>query len=61
MESSKKSPPEGASNVAMRRLEAKSINVSLLALSSCVNALASKEGRFCGAPNPDAYRRRGLL
>ena len=42
MESSKKSPPEGASNVAARRQEAKAINMSLLALSSVVSALASK-------------------
>lgn len=43
MESSKKSPPEGASNLAARRQEAKAINTSLLALSSVVSALASKE------------------
>merc|ERR1719231_144067 len=43
MESSKKSPPEGASNVAARRQEAKAINISLLALSSVVSALASKD------------------
>ena len=42
MESSKKSPPEGASNLAIRKQEAKAINVSLLALSSVVSALASK-------------------
>ena len=42
MESSKKSPPEGASAVAARKQEAKTINISLLALSSVVSALASK-------------------
>ena len=43
MESSKKSAAvDGASNVAARREEAKRINMSLLALSSVVSALASK-------------------
>ena len=42
MESSKKSPPEGASNVKARKEEAKRINQSLLALSSVVSALATK-------------------
>ena len=44
MESSKKSPPEGASNVIARRQEAKAINTSLLALSGCISALAAHSG-----------------
>ncbi len=47
MESSKKSAPvEGASNVKERREEAKRINMSLLALSSVVSALATNAVRI---------------
>ena len=45
MESSKKSAPEGASNLEKRKQEAKAINVSLLALRNVLGALASKSPR----------------